>query len=129
MDIAVSQEQGKVPVTRFILSGPFNSDELLVEKAKAAYAEGARNMLIDLTAVEYMSSAGLRALHMIYMLLRDTSETGGKVNEGLRTGTYHAAHIKLLKPSRLVKEVLKTTGYDMFIDSYDDLKAALNAFS
>ena len=129
MEIAVAQEQGKVPVTRFIISGPFNSDELLVEKAKAAYAEGARNVLIDLSAVEYMSSAGLRALHAIYMLLRDTTETGETVSQGLRSGSYHAAHIKLLKPSRLVKEVLKTTGYDMFIDSYNDLKAALNAFS
>lgn len=128
MEITVSQESARIPVTRFAISGAFNADEPLATMAREAYDQGARNMLIDMTDVPYMSSAGLRALHGIYMMLRDQSEGDKEVKKGLREGSYYSPHLKILKPSKLVDEVLRLAGYDMFIQSHSTLKDALASY-
>lgn len=128
MEISVTQESAQVPVTRFAIVGAFNADEPLTSMAKEAYANGARNMLIDMSDVPYMSSAGLRALHSIYTMLRDKSESKKEVNKGLREGSYHSPHLKILKPSKMVDEVLRLAGYDMFIQTHTTLKDALASF-
>ena len=89
-----------------------------------------RDLLLDLTAVPYMSSQGLRALHTIYTLLRTDApnESDEAVKQGIRAGTFSSPHLKLLNPSPKVVEVLHLTGYDMFIDSYRDRDAAIAAF-
>ena len=128
MEITSTQENGRVPVTRFAISGSFNRDEPLLPMAQAAFEDGARNMLIDLSETVFISSAGLRALHSIYVLLRDQAETPEAVNKGLRDGSYHSPHLKILNPNKNVLEVLKMAGYDMFIEIHDDLSRALASY-
>ena len=130
MDIVVSQEQGKVPVTVFHLKGPFVWDEELIAQAQKAFAAGGRNILVDLTEVPYMSSQGLRALHSLYMLLRTDApgESNAAVSAGVSAGTYTSPHLKLLKPSKSVAEVLRMSGYDMFLEIHQDLKKAIASF-
>ena len=128
MEITQSEVEGRVPVTVFHISGAFNADEPLSAMVKEAVEGGARNILLDLTGVSYISSAGLRVLHTTYTQLRDSSETQGKVNQGLREGSYYSPHLKLLKPSKMVKEVLQMSGYDMFLESFTDEKKAVDSF-
>ena len=130
MDIVVSQAQGRVPVTIFQLSGPFISDTQLVPKAENAFHEGMRDLLLDLSQVDYISSQGLRALHAIYTMLRTDApaESDEAVKTGIRSGTFTSPHLKLLNPSPKVAEVLHITGYDMFLDIYRDRTAAIAAF-
>ena len=63
MNIVVSQEQGSVPVTVFQLEGELGagSYEQLQDQAQEAFDEGTRNLLLDLTDVTFISSAGFRA--------------------------------------------------------------------
>ena len=130
MKISVSQEQGRVPVTVFHIDGNLTSEEELQEMARQAYEGGARNILMDLTDVPFMASAGLRALHYIYTLVRaDTpEESDGVVRKGIAAGTWTSPHFKLLKPNRNVLEVLRTTGYDMFLEILTDRKQAIASF-
>jgi anti-anti-sigma factor len=128
VEITKSESQGRVPVTIFHISGAFNSDEPLAALVKEAVNAGVRNILLDLTGVTYISSAGLRVLHTTYTMLRDTSETQGAVSAGLREGSYYSPHLKLLKPSKMVKEVLQMSGYDMFLESFTDEKKAVDSF-
>ena len=130
MDIVVSQVEGRVPVTVFQITGPIISEEQLVAQAQQAFPKGMGNLLIDLTAVPYITSQGLRALHAIYTLLRTDApnESDEAVKQGIRAGTFSTPHLKLLNPSPKVVEVLHLTGYDMFIDSYRDRDAAIAAF-
>ncbi|HUF36915.1 MAG TPA: STAS domain-containing protein [Anaerolineales bacterium] len=128
MEITQSEAQGSVPVTIFHIDGAFNADEPLATMVKAAVAGGARNILLDLTGVTYISSAGLRVLHTTYTLLRDASETQSAVSQGLREGSYYSPHLKLLKPSKMAKEVLQMSGYDMFLESFTDQKKAVDSF-
>ncbi|MFO7170154.1 MAG: STAS domain-containing protein [Chloroflexota bacterium] len=130
MEITVSHEQGRVPVTVLHVAGAITSNTELEEAARQAYEAGARNILLDLSDVPYMATAGLRALHYIYTLLRTDSpeESDEVVGKGIRAGTYVSPHLKLLGPSARVLEALKIAGYDMFLEIHRDRAQAISSF-
>ncbi|HEU5098358.1 MAG TPA: STAS domain-containing protein [Roseiflexaceae bacterium] len=130
MDVTVSQAQGRVPVSVFRITGPVTDNQELEALAQQAYDSGARNILLDLTNVPYMATSGLRALHAIYTLLRSDSpeESDEATKAGIAAGTFLSPHLKLLKPTPHVLEVLKTSGYDMFLQIHRDLNSAIASF-
>jgi anti-anti-sigma factor len=132
MDIIITQEQGRVPITVFRLHGSLdasNYQELEAEFRRAQEA-GARHILLDLTDVPYVSSAGIRAINMMFQgLRRSAGETGDTaLFHGLRDGTYKSPHLKLLSPNPMVRNVLSMTGMDMLLDIYADVDDAVAAF-
>lgn len=132
MEIVVSEEEARVPVTVFQLNGDLTAetDAQLFQQAEKAYEAGMRDLLLDLGKVSLVSSAGLRAIHQIFVLLNeDAPETDAEtMRAGIRQGTYHSPHLKLLNPSSSVQQVLKTTGFDMFLDIYSSRRKALASF-
>lgn len=130
--LEVTNQQGRVPITIFHLEGAIdasNSDQL--ERAAAdAYEAGVRHMILDLGKVTYMSSAGLRALHAIFDMMRAavTDETDGAIGKGLRDGTFKSRHLKLVNPSAAVMQVLTMVGFDMFLEIHHNLKDAVASF-
>ena len=130
MNIEVSQEQARVPVTILRVDGALTTEEELEGAAQKEMDAGARNLIIDLAGVPYMATAGLRALHSIYEALRELEpeQSAGDVRKGISSGTYASAHLKLLKPTKHTLETLRTAGYDMFLEIYDDRKKALASF-
>jgi hypothetical protein len=130
MDVTVSQAQGRVPVTIFRITGAVTDNQELEARAQAAYDSGARSIVLDLTDVPYMATAGLRALHAIFMLLRaDTpEESDAATKAGIAAGTFMSPHLKLVKPSPHVLEVLKAAGYDMFLEIHRDVNQAVASF-
>jgi anti-anti-sigma factor len=132
MEISVTQEQGRVPVTVLQVQGDVNAataDEFLAQ-AQQAYDDGARDMLIDLSRVSLFSSAGLRALHNIFNMLRGESpeESDAAVRKGLTDGTFKSPHLKLLSTSANVNQTLRMAGFDMFLEIYDNRKKAVKSF-
>lgn len=130
MELSVSQEQGRVPVTALHVKGNIDSTSYLEFQsyAEKLLADGAENLIIDLRGVPYMSSAGLRALNQIYNKLRAQSEDVSSVSKGVTAGTYKSPHLKLASPSQRVLETLKMSGFDMFLDISSNLKDALALF-
>jgi anti-anti-sigma factor len=130
MEIAVSQAQGRVPVTVFRLKGDLANEQPLESTARQAYESGTRYLLLDLSDVPFISSAGLRALHVIYTMLRQKQgeESDRAVQEGIRAGTYRSPHLKLLKPSRNARRALSVAGYDMFLEIHEEYNQAIAAF-
>ncbi len=130
MELSLSQEQGQVPVTVLHVKGNIDSNSYgeFQSFAEKAVADGAKNLLIDLQQVPYVSSAGLRALNHIYNKLRATAEDSSTVSKGVTAGTYKSAHLKLLAPSARVLETLKMSGFDMFLDIQSNLKNAVASF-
>jgi anti-sigma B factor antagonist len=131
MDILT--EQGTVPITVLSINGEIDastSDQLL-NQAKSLVSEGTRNLLLDLSQVAYISSAGLRSLHQIYTLLRQTAfeESDEVVKKGLLSGTYRSPHLKLLNPTSSVEKSLSYSGLDMFLDIFHDRTEAIAAFT
>jgi ABC-type transporter Mla MlaB component len=132
MEIVVSRENGRVPVTVFHVKGEITveSYEELQRQAQDAYAGGMRNLLLDLTEVTFVSSSGLRAIHNIFDLLRGdgTEDSDETVRNGVREGTFRSSHLKILNPTRDVLRVLRMSGFDMFLDIHADLQEAIASF-
>jgi anti-anti-sigma factor len=132
MEITVTQEQGRVPVTVLHVQGDISAStaDQFLEEAQQAYDDGARDILIDLSKVSLLSSAGLRVLHQVFNMLRSESpdESDEAVRKGLTDGTFKSPHLKLLSPKQNVREVLRMAGFDMFLEIHNNLKKAIASF-
>ena len=114
MDISSTQKEGRVPVTVLQLDGKLDGSNYmeLVEEAKRIYRNGVRDLLIDLSRLTYMSSAGIAAIHKTALVFRGVAipeeETGW--------ASYHAIdrdrgngvqkHVKLFCPQPDVANIL-----------------------
>ena len=50
------------------------------------------------------------------------------MSKGLRDGTFKSPHLKLVAPNPTVHEVLKVSGFDMYLEIHRNLKEALASF-
>ena len=134
MEIKVSNENGRVPVTVLHVDGNIDSStyEQFQATAKKLIDDGARYMLIDLSHAPFVSSAGLRALHVLFNELRsrtpEANLTDEQMKKGISAGTYKSPHLKLLNLSPETKTAFETSGFDMYIDTFTDRNAALASF-
>jgi len=131
MDIIVTKEQARVPVTVLTLKGRLDasSHEQFRATAEKEIENGARQMAIDFSNVDYMSSAGIRAINQIFDLLRPhTTSSEEAMQQGVRDGSYKSPNLKLANPKPAVIESMKMVGLDMFLEIHPDLKSALAAF-
>jgi len=117
MQISISQMEGRIPVTVFHIKGQIdaNTHKELTERATEAKAMGTQDILLDLTDVTYMASAGFRAMHSIHKMLQ-TDESDDTL------------HLKVLNPSEEVSRIIKTLGFDAYVSTHSDLKEAVNSF-
>jgi len=132
-EVTISQAQGRVPVSILRLEGRFDTggSELFDRRAKEVIEAGASDVLVDMSRVEFMSSAGLRCIHnLFYQLHPEGSEEHKRIlDEGIRMGTYKAAHMKLLNPNKRVQETIRMVGIDMYMDILSgDSESAVNTF-
>jgi anti-anti-sigma factor len=127
MEIDIRHEQRRVPVTVMAIKGDLTaeSSEQLKARFDQEHKLGTNNLLIDLKHVGFISSSGLRAIHGISNSLE---QQNGAMKQGMSAGTYKFVHFKLANASEDVRGVLKMTGYDSFLDIYDDTETALAAF-
>ena len=134
MEIKVATENGRVPITVLHVDGNIDSatSAEFQKKAEQLIKDGARYFLIDLSHVPYVSSAGLRVLHAIFNQLRslnpDSNLSDEAVKQGINAGTYTSPHLKLLNLSPQNRKVLEMSGFDMFIETLNDRKAAIASF-
>jgi anti-anti-sigma regulatory factor len=106
----------------------------LVDEASRAYLNGVRDLLIDLTGLTYLSSAGIAAIHKTALIFRGlptaTEESGW--------ASYHAidrdrgkgvqSHVKLLCPQDEVENILDISGFKSLFEIYTDLDTAVASF-
>lgn len=132
MEIKVSTEKGRVPVTVLHVDGSIDSAtyEAFQSKAEKLIKAGARHLLVDLSHAPYISSAGLRALNNIFNRLRAISPDipDEAMRKGINAGTYKSPHLRLLNPSKASIVALDNSGFSMFIETFSDLNAAVASF-
>jgi anti-anti-sigma regulatory factor len=99
MKISVSQQQGRVPVTVFVVEGEITADTAgpLLDEARKAVGAGTTNLLLDLSAVPYIASFGIRALSDMLRLLHSTAtdQSQADLRQALRDGRAKSRHLKL----------------------------------
>ena len=136
MNISVSQAQGNVPVTVLKLDGQLDgqSYQELISRAQELYSAGARDFLLDLSDLTYISSAGLVALHSVALLARgeEMPDTEGGWSAFRSLGRSAEAgmqkHVKLLNPRSEVMSVLDMVGFGNVFEIYTDLDQAVNSY-
>jgi len=134
MDIKTFTEKGDVTVTVMHVDGNLDNStfEAFQARADELIDSGAYYILVDLSHVPFVSSAGMRALQHIYERLRnlhpDSDLSAEDVKKGIREGTYKSPFLKLLSPSKEAAKTFEMTGFDMFIESFTDKDTAIAAF-
>jgi anti-anti-sigma factor len=132
MEITVSQEQGRVPITVFHIDGDIAADtsDQLEMKARQAIDSGTRYILFDLAQVHFISSYGIRSISQIFSWLRrlDEGEDDASLSAGLKSGSFKSCCLKLAAPTKHVREALSVAGIDMFLEIHNDLKQAVASF-
>jgi|SRR5215207_2379307 len=134
MEIKVSTENGRVPVTVLHVDGNIDSStyEQFLSTAKKLIEGGTQYILVDLSHSPFVSSAGLRALHTLFNELRARNPAANlndeQIKKGISAGTYKSPHLKLLNLSPETKTAFETSGFDMYIDTFTDRKTAMASF-
>jgi anti-anti-sigma regulatory factor len=137
MIITTTQKQGRLLVTVLQLVGKLDGSNYmqLVDESRKVYREGARDLLIDLSKLTFMSSAGLAAMHQTALIFcgqtMDEEESGW--------ASYHAidrdrdsgvqSHVKLLSPQPAVANILDIASFDSLFEIHTDLDTAVASFS
>ena len=136
MQISFSKQEGRVPVTVMKLTGNLDASNYaeMIVKAQDVYDEGSRSLLIDLSGVPYVSSAGLMSLHTVALIFAGFSmkskESGRPAFRSINAQNEKVVrqHVKLLSPQSAVEEVLDVVGLKQFLDVYTNLEAAVQSF-
>ena len=111
MDIA---ERVEGDVTVFLLTGRIDTQAAtdLDHTLQSVVTAGKNNLVVDMSAVDYISSAGLRTLAAV--LIRTRAEGGD---------------IKLAALNMRVTRVFKIIGFDVLMSVHDTPEAAIADFS
>jgi len=136
MEITVSQEQGRVTVAVIHLTGHLDGQTYqdLISEARKVVEAGTNNIVLDLSDLAYISSAGLVSLHTIALMTRGEElpdpEQGWSALKSMdrtRDGGMQK-HIKLLNPRPEIMSVLDMVGFSAFFEVFTDKKTAINSF-
>jgi anti-anti-sigma factor len=119
-DLTISTEevQADVPVTVFHLRGWLDaqSEEQLLEAARTSHDGGARYLLIDMSDLDTLTSAGMRALQKVYQIFTP------------REDQFRIAHLKMCNAPPQIYNVLGITGFLQNIPMYESIHSALESF-
>ena len=136
MEITVSQEQGRISISVIKVSGQLDGQtyESLIAKAREVVEGGTRNILLDLSDLSYISSAGLVSLHTIALMTRGEElpdpEQGWSALKSMdrsRDGGMQK-NLKLLNPRPEVTSVLDMVGFSAFFEVFTDKQKAIDSF-
>lgn len=137
MKITITQKQGRRSVTVLELAGKLDGSnyQQLVDISNTLYLDGVRDLLIDLSQLTFMSSAGLAAIHQSALIFRGQPIA----EEQSGWAAYHAIdrdrdggaqkHVKLLSPQPAVADILEIASFDLLFEIHTDLEAALASFN
>jgi anti-anti-sigma factor len=120
-----------------ILDG--SNHQSLIDEAKKQSAAGVRDLILDLGNLIFISSAGLSALHQVALMFKGNKHLAEDESwAAYRWAAYRAIdsdhdkrlqqHVKLLSPTRQVREVLDLIGFNSLFEIYTDLHDAVSSF-
>lgn len=131
MEITTSIHQADQPIAIMRIKGNIDASNFLdvVTKAQEMYKNPARDLILDLSEVPYISSAGLVAVHRIALLYSGMPQGA---EEKARPHATHSGtarqHVKLLSPQPAVDQILETSGLKLFFQVFHDLEGAIQSF-
>jgi anti-anti-sigma regulatory factor len=141
MNINITKTDGSALVTILHLDGTLDGSNAshLVDEAQKVYSAGALCLILDLSKLVFISSAGLAAMHQVALLFRGRDRPGMQETWGdYRWAAFRhldppeknrfQENVKLFSPTRQVREILDLIGFSSLFEIYSDLKQATASF-
>ena len=108
----------------------------LVEEAQKLYAAGTRKLLLDLSEMSFISSAGLVGLHSVILVMRGqepADREGGwgvlhEIANEVSSSSSQETNCKLLQPQPRVQKTLDMTGFANILEIHSDRDTAVASF-
>lgn len=128
LTITTSQIQGDVSVTVFHLTGHLHgtTEKDLIDRARQAYEDGVRHLLLEISGLEVLSSAGLRAIQNIFKLFTPPDDVETMREHGEEP--YKSPYFKLVCAKPEIYYILNITGFSQNILIYNNLEEASISF-
>lgn len=125
--LTITKDEGRVAVLH--LHGILNAatEQSLMQAAEQTYAAGARFLLVDLSGISMVTSAGLQALEKIYRMFTPHNE----INEWTAAHpgkVFKSQNFKLGGASPQVHSILSIAGFLHHIPMYANVQEARNSF-
>lgn len=136
MEVNVQRAPNTPAVAILKVDGEIDASNYLdvISAVRQLYGDGARQLVVDLTDVTFLSSSGLVALHSSAMIMRGDEPPDPE----LGWGAFHAIAsdvergfetcCKLYGPRERVLKTLEMTGFSNFLEIYNDLDTAVASF-
>ena len=117
------------------LHGAMNGKRLVAE-AQKLYDAGTRSLVLDMTGLTFISSAGLSALHHIALMYRGEAQSAFKedrtaihaMRKEQGSGFRFQENVKLFNPNEAIQDVLDVVGFKAFFEIFTDLDTAMASF-
>jgi anti-anti-sigma factor len=119
LKITSEQAQGKANIIVFHLGGWLDAlgEGRLVAAIQKAKDEGAEYVLLELSELDTITSAGIRALQKAYQILTPKDEA------------YKIPRLKLCNAPAQIYQVLGITGFLLNVPMYESMEDAIDSFS
>ena len=137
LETTVEQHDGPPPVTVVALEGELDGTtyERVIDIVRKAYEGGARNLVLDVSNLTFVSSSGLVAVHSAMRIMRGEAppdlEQGWQalraIGDEVDAGVV-ASHLRLAGEQEGVQKVLDRTGLGPLLPSYPDRASAIASF-
>lgn len=106
----------------------------VIARVRQLYDDGARELVLDLSDLSFLSSSGLVSLHSAALIMRGEQPP----SPDLGWSAFHAiasdidqgfeAACKLVNPQGRVRKTLEMTGFSSFLEIFDTAEAAVQSF-
>ena len=129
LTITTSQIQGNATVTVMHLGGHLHgsTESQLLDHARQVREDGATHLLLDLSDLEVLSSAGLRAIQNIFKSFTPPSDVELMQQRGAEP--YKSPYLKLVCPNPQIYYVLNITGFMQSLFIFNNMDEAIKSFS
>jgi anti-anti-sigma factor len=141
MKMIITKTERPIPIVILQLDGTLDGANYkkLIEKGQMLFANGARDLILDLTNLTFISSAGLGALHQVALLFREKKHPGQQESwAAYRWAAFRSLdgdhnhqsqeHVKLLSPTKEVREVLDLIGFSSLFEIFTFMPQAVESF-
>jgi anti-anti-sigma regulatory factor len=119
------------------LDGELDASNYLdvIERVRQLFNQGTRQLVMDLSDLSFLSSSGLVSLHSAALIMRGEEPP----SPDLGWSAFHAIAsdveqgfetcCKLVNPQGRVRKTLEMTGFNTFLEIFDDTDSAVRSFS
>jgi anti-anti-sigma factor len=125
--LKITKTEGPVTILHFEGNLDGQTEGLAVEKAREVFDSGNKHLVIDLSNVEMVTSAGLRAMHTIYKMFTPTDAIQAW-NAEHADETFKSPYFVLAQPSSQVHYILSIAGFLQSICIFPSMQEALDSF-